>query len=276
MLTIKAIMNLLNRSNHTPEPTITEDSVEHKPNLSICGGGRSVSSSELMSVPTPPSTHTYRPIPHYDLVTKVKYACASHGLNITDENHLLDGDDKRYFGLFSVESNFTGLQDSARKQGVFNIIGLRNSHDKSFPAGIMAGDAPFVCSNLCFSNEIVFGRKHTVNFFRDIDHLVDRAVAGTLTLLDKQAVRNNRYINKSLTDVEAHDAIIRAWQAGACNTTDLPKVLKYYNEGTDGFTARNLWSLKNAFTALHRDNVFHSSRRSGALHHAFDELAFVA
>ena len=140
----------------------------------------------------------------------------------------------------------------------------------------MAGDAPFVCSNLCFSNEIVFGRKHTVNFFRDIDNLIDQAVHGTVLMLNKQTHRNARYMQTALSDIQAHDAIIRAYQAGACNVTDLPKVLDYYHAGEDGFKDRNLWSLKNAFTALYRKDVFSSGRRSGALHHALDDLAFVA
>ena len=277
MLTIKAIMNLLNRSNNTPEPTITEDSVAPAPNLSILGGGRSVSFDELHGVATPQATHSYRPIAHYDLVNRVKEACERNYLKINDQNHLIAKENgEHYFGLFAVESTVGNQAQRAKDQGVFNIIGLRNSHDKKFPAGVMAGDAPFVCSNLCFSNEIVFGRKHTVNFFRDIDNLIDQAVHGTVLMLNKQAHRNDRYMQTALTDTQAHDAIIRAYQEGACNVTDIPQVLDYYHEGTDGFTDRSLWSLKNAFTALYRDNVFHSSRRSGSLHHAFDKLAFVA
>ena len=265
------------REKQSQEPTITEAPVAPTPDLSILGGGRSVSFDELHSVATPEATYTYRPIAHYDLVNRVKQSCERNFLKISKENHLIAKDNgEHYFGLFAVESTVGNQAQRAKDQGVFNVIGLRNSHDKKFPAGVMAGDAPFVCSNLCFSNEIVFGRKHTVNFFRDIDDLIDQAVHGTVLMLNKQSHRNDRYMQTALTDTQAHDAIIRAYREGACNVTDIGKVLDYYHDGEDGFTDRNLWSLKNAFTALYRDNVFSSSRRSGALHHALDKLAFVA
>jgi hypothetical protein len=34
-----------------------------------------------------------------------------------------------------------------------NVLGLRNSHDKRFPAGLVGGSAVFVCDNLAFSGE---------------------------------------------------------------------------------------------------------------------------
>ena len=48
------------------------------------------------------------------------------------------------------------------------VLGLRNSHDKTFPAGIVAGASVFVCDNLSFSGEIKFARKHTRFIVRDL------------------------------------------------------------------------------------------------------------
>jgi hypothetical protein len=42
------------------------------------------------------------------------------------------------------------------------VLGLRNSHDKTFPAGIVAGASVFVCDNLSFLGEVNFSRQHTV------------------------------------------------------------------------------------------------------------------
>lgn len=40
------------------------------------------------------------------------------------------------------------------------VLGLRNSPDKMFPAGIVAGASVFVCDNLSFSGVINLARKH--------------------------------------------------------------------------------------------------------------------
>jgi len=41
------------------------------------------------------------------------------------------------------------------------VVGLRNSHDKSFPAGLVIGASVLVCDNLSFSGEVRLARKHT-------------------------------------------------------------------------------------------------------------------
>lgn len=52
------------------------------------------------------------------------------------------------------------------------VIGMRNSNDMKFPAGLVIGIAPFVCDNLCFSGEVEVKRKHTTNIKRDLPILM--------------------------------------------------------------------------------------------------------
>jgi hypothetical protein len=49
-----------------------------------------------------------------------------------------------------------------------DTVGLRNSHDKSFPIGIAFGSRVFVCDNLAFHGEHVIRRKHTVKAKREL------------------------------------------------------------------------------------------------------------
>jgi hypothetical protein len=46
-------------------------------------------------------------------------------------------------------------------------VGLRNSHDKSFPVGIAFGSRVFVCDNAAFIADHVIKRRHTANAKRD-------------------------------------------------------------------------------------------------------------
>ena len=59
----------------------------------------------------------------------------------------------RYFGLMEIHTQ-------KASDDYCWVLGLRNSHDKIFPAGIVVGAAVLVCDNLSFSGEIKFARKH--------------------------------------------------------------------------------------------------------------------
>jgi hypothetical protein len=57
-----------------------------------------------------------------------------------------------------------------------DTVGLRNSHDKSFPIGIAFGSRVFVCDNLAFIGDHVIRRKHTVKAKRELPGLVTEIV----------------------------------------------------------------------------------------------------
>ena len=54
--------------------------------------------------------------------------------------------------------------------------GIRNSHDKRFPAGMVLGSTVLVCDNLAFSGEIEISRRHTRYVMHDLPVLIDQAV----------------------------------------------------------------------------------------------------
>lgn len=41
------------------------------------------------------------------------------------------------------------------------LVGLPNSHDQSYPAGLVAGTSVLVCDNRAFAGEVKISRKHT-------------------------------------------------------------------------------------------------------------------
>ena len=128
-------------------------------NLSICGSDRTKASFEdVLAVETPQKTETWTPVSHGFLIDQTKKKLDENGFDVVDENHNLARFGQRYFGLMQVQD-----RSAPENPDRATVVGLRNGHDKCFPAGIMAGDAPFVCSNLIFNNEIVIARRHTKN-----------------------------------------------------------------------------------------------------------------
>jgi len=151
-------------------------------------------------------------------------------------------------------------------------MGLRNSHDKTFPAGIVAGASVFVCDNLSFSGEIKFARKHTRNINRDLPQLVERSVGLLMQRWYDQDKRIGAYKEAEIGDVQAHDLVIRACDVGVCSNRLIPSVLHEWREPRhEAFESRNVWSLFNAFTeALKDGNLAELPKRTEALHGLLD------
>jgi len=90
------------------------------------------------------------------------------------------------------------------------VLGLRNSHDKMFPAGIVAGASVFVCDNLSFSGEVKFARKHTRFINRDLPQFVERYIGQLMSKWHLQDKRIGAYKVTEIEDRTAHDLIVRA------------------------------------------------------------------
>jgi len=216
-------------------------------NLSVCAGEQS-DFADVQAVKTPQATDNWTPVAHDRLVNDFKSSIENSDLEIVQEHHTLHRYGQRYFGLFQVK----GLN---RKHGndVGTVFGLRNSHDKSCRASVMAGDAPFVCTNMIFNNEIVLGRRHTVNIFRDLPNLLSRAIGALQESWVDADARIDRYKSVGIDDAQAHDLIIRAFRAGACGKTQVVDVVNQWHKPEhENFEGRDLWSLQNAFTNVYR------------------------
>jgi hypothetical protein len=76
------------------------------------------------------------------------------------------------------------------------------------------------------------------------------------------------YKEAHITDIEAHDLVIRATDVGVCSNRLIPPVLHEWREPRhDAFESRNVWSLFNAFTESQKDsNLAELPKRTEALH----------
>jgi hypothetical protein len=80
------------------------------------------------------------------------------------------------------------------------------------------------------------------------------------------------YNETGIDDTRAHDIVIRALDAGAITTTQVPEVLHEWREPSHTeFLPQTAWSLFNAVTELHkRVNPLTACRRREALYGLFD------
>ena len=237
---------------------ITQNMILH------CGAGF-IDRSQLDRITTPEATSTWTPIPHGRLVDEVKSALTSETIEVTEEAHSTTKDGNNYFGLLQV-SNKSKQEDFAY------VVGLRNSHNKRFPAGLVVGARVFVCDNLSFSGEIYMERKHTVNILRDLKGLTCKAVGFLAARWMDQEKRIDAYRNYKVSDIKANDLAIKAFQARAITVLQIPQVVAAWEYPThEEFKDRTAWSWFNAVTeCLKETSVMVLPARTQALHGLLD------
>ena len=239
------------------------------PGLLLHCGAQVVERRSVFDIPTPKATETWYPLPHRDLIQEVEGQLDAAAFTITAESHALSHGGARYFGLFEVR--VTGHD---RERDYSWIVGIRNSHDKVYPAGLVAGTRVFVCDNLSFTGEVKISRKHTRFAVRDLRHLTARAVGQLGDRFNRIDQRIEAYRARSLNDPQAHDLVIRAVDCRAITTSQVPDVLREWRKPThEEFAMRNAWSLFNAVTEIHKGLNPHAALARGeALHGLFDQL----
>lgn len=225
-------------------------------------GAELVDRPTLNAVPTPRGTDTWYPLAHRALLEEVQTQLESAGFSIGRESHALSHEGRRYFGVMEVRQPGQGERDYAW------VVGLRNSHDKTFPAGLVAGTSVFTCDNLAFSGEVKISRKHTRFAYRDLRNLTARAVGKLGDKFRGLDRRIDAYRDASVADWAAHDLVIRAMDCGAITPSQVPDVVHEWREPSHReFRPRNLWSLFNAFTEVYKgQNPNLTLNRSEALH----------
>jgi hypothetical protein len=98
--------------------------------LMLHAGANPVSYEELRAVQLPAATDTHVPIAHHEIVELMRYTLGFYHHDIVEEHHAITEGGGRYFGVMCLRSPYGEYTD---------MLGLRNSHDKSLPIGIAFG-----------------------------------------------------------------------------------------------------------------------------------------
>ena len=232
-------------------------------------GGKEVDFAEVELVETPEPTETHFPLAHDRFVRGVRHHLKQGGFEIKEQHHALAHEGMRYFGVITLGNVGRG--------GDYNwTIGMRNSHDKAFAAGIAAGSRVLVCDNLCFNGEVTVMRKHTRNISADLNNRMTLAVGQLGQTLRLNDDRYEEYKSCKLSERDVNHLMIEALDAQIIPASRIPKVLGNWREPQqEEFQEhRNVWGLFNAFTEdfkrIQDPNAM--LRRGQALHGMMDTV----
>jgi Domain of unknown function (DUF932) len=205
-----------------------------------------VSREQLMTIPPPPATSTWRPIAHGDLVSAIDRQLFVRGITIRKETFAVQRDGARLFAVLdlSIESS----EESCA------AMGIRTANDRSMALEIAVGVKVFVCDNLAFSGDLIaLRRKHTAKFDlnADISRAVDRYQAHLLALQ-----RTIAFARKDpISDDEAKTLIFEAFHDEILPIRYFKPVAQaFFNPAPDmtDVQPRTMWGLHNAFTRVVR------------------------
>src|SRR3989449_8691895 len=121
-----------------------------------------VTREELLTIPPPHATPTWRPIAHGDLVAAIDRQLLVRGITIRSEKFAIQRGGARLFAVLdlSIESS----------EECYAAMGIRTANDRSMALEIAVGLRVFVCDNLAFSGDLIaLRRRHTARFDLDAD-----------------------------------------------------------------------------------------------------------
>jgi len=229
-------------------------------------GGQLATREQIAEVVTPSPTRSWQPVPHIRLIDEVEASLETFQMRVVASAFALAKEGTRFFGLMQV-----ALADREEKDYGY-VVSLRNAHDKAWQIMMGVGLNAFVCDNLSFSAEIQVLRKHTNRVLLDLPNLVGRATGQLAERWNDQGTRIEAYKTHELTDSQANDLIVRAYEGGVAPITILPEVITEWRTPShlEFAESKNVWRLFNAFTQGLKGNLWALPKRTQALHALMD------
>ena len=222
-------------------PSFLEGSRMAQSDLVLHCGAVPVTADELGRFRTPPPEGKWFPVSHASVLGTVKSTLHDAGYEIRNERLGVMRDGSRFFGTLDLATPLA--------TGVSLAVGVRNSVDKSFPLGFVAGSRVFCCDNLAFRSELMVKRKHTLRGEARFAEGIAQAVMSLTQFKEMEQARIRAMVNTDLKSDLADALILRAYEKGIISILDLAHVLKEWRQPSfDEFSDRTVWSLFNAFT----------------------------
>ncbi|MBU6429146.1 MAG: DUF932 domain-containing protein, partial [Cyanobacteria bacterium REEB65] len=166
-------------------------------------GGTYRTRDDLLGIPTPAGTGTWKPVPHHELVSSLIDDLGSRGIAVVREQYATVGrDGARLFGVMDLRVDRFDTPELATS------LGLRGANDRSMAIQVIAAARVFVCDNLAFSGSdgaVVLRKKHTSRL--DLAQVVPPAIESYLDKAGAFRLDIERMKDFALTDDQAKGII---------------------------------------------------------------------
>ncbi len=229
--------------------------------LMLHAGASPIDYDGLRTLTTPEATSTHVPVPHFRLVDLVTYSLGYCGHEVVDRAFGVTPDGMRFFGVLTLLSPYTGYAD---------VVGLRNSHDKSLPVGVSFGSSCFVCDNLAFVGDSVIKTKHSAKLKTRLPGLIGELIEPIADQRESQHRKLLTYQKTELSDDDADRAIMKMYREDIINVTRIADVLGQWERPTHDWGDKTAWRLFNATTFALTGKVLEKPAVTTKLHQVID------
>jgi hypothetical protein len=229
--------------------------------LMLHAGANPVDYAGLRELETPVATDTHVPVPHFRLVDLIFHSLGYYGHEIVQQDFGVTPDGMKFFGVLTLRSPHTGWSD---------VVGLRNSHDKSLPVGVSFGSSVFVCDNLAFSGDFVIKTKHSAKLKMRLPGLIGELIEPIAEQREGQQKKLLGYQETALTDELADHAIMSMYREGVINLQRIADVHDQWQAPTHDWGDKTAWRLFNAATFALTGKVMEKPAVTTQLHKVID------
>ena len=212
--------------------------------LNLHAGGQLVSLDELERYKPPEPTETWKPLGHAHVYRKVREVMDAAGYKVAAEKLAVHKNGARFFGTMELTTKVS--------DGVALAVGVRNSVDRSYPIGFIAGHRIFVCSNLAFRSDLLNVKaKHTKLGEQRFSIGIATAVSRLSSFKEEEARRIEAMRSRVIDDTLAESLTLRAYEKGIISVRQLLGVLaEWRSPSFVAFKDRTLYSYFNAVTTV--------------------------
>lgn len=208
-------------------------------------GARKVSKEEACSIIAPDKTKSWNPISHQYFIDLVESKMAKHGWMIDKSEFALNCEDHQMFGVYNLRAEKGADHTLA--------LGIRNSTNKTLPAGLACGSRVFICDNLAFSAELVVTRKHKKNIEVHLPSEVEDALLKFRSDANTQEQEFGWWKSLAIDVPKATDIICRAVERNVIGRSAIMDIRgEFLDPRFPEFNSQTAWSLFNAFTTYQR------------------------
>lgn len=231
--------------------------------LMLHAGASPVDYDGLRQLETPEPTPTHVPVPHFRLVDLVSHSLGYYGHEVTEQHFGVTPDGMRFFGVLTLRSPYTGYAD---------VVGLRNSHDKSLPVGVSFGSSCFVCDNLAFAGDSVIKTKHSAKLKMRLPGMIGELIEPIAEQRESQHRKLLTYQETELSDDDADRAIMKMYREDIINVTRIADVLGQWEKPVHDWGGKTAWRLFNATTFALTGKVMEKPAVTTRLHQVIDGI----
>ncbi|MBB3208916.1 hypothetical protein FHS27_004750 [Rhodopirellula rubra] len=178
----------------------------------------------LNALPVEAASETWNPVSHLSVLQTLESSIKTSGIKITNETLLVSKAGNRLFAILELNIK-VGQTESL-------VVGIRNSHDKSFSMGLYCGTRTRVSKCFSFAIEVVSRRRHTPNADSRYAEEIDSAVKRLKSLADDEADQIRALKKRVFSVCEPEALIVHAAEASVIPWRYVPKVLAQWRSAS--------------------------------------------